>query len=260
MIFLIIDFHVHLGKVVRGWINVLNSIGIESEEQVEKEVDELIAEMDKYGIDKAVVFPNPRLPHEYKLANDEIAKAQQLYPDRIIGFCRVDPRDLKIAIEELERSVLTLGLKGLKLHPVMEVFTVDHDHIIKVVRKAADLGIPVIIHSGMSMMASANRFNKLAEKVPEATIIMAHFTTYPSNILVAKKHKNIYLETSAAINPKVIEVAVKEIGAERILYGSDWPYLDMRFEKLKIELANIDDEEKKLILGRNALRILGLER
>ena len=255
---MIVDFHVHIGKVVRGWIRVLEKYGIYGEEQVEKGVDELIEAMDAHGVDKAVVFPNPRLPWEYSEANDEIAEAQRRYPDRVIGFCRVDPRDPKAAVEELERSITSLGLKGLKLHPVMEVFTPDHDYVLKVVKKAGDLGVPVLIHSGAGGLDSASRFHRLAEEAEETTIIVGHFISYPANLEVAKRHENVYLETSGVIAPKVIEAAVREVGAERILFGSDWPYLDLDFEMVKVKMAKIGEEEKEKILGGNAIKLLRL--
>lgn len=253
---MIVDFHVHLGKVVRGWIKVLEKYGITSEEQVEKNVEELIRDMDRFGVDKAVVFPNPRYPGEYREANDEIAEAQRRYPGRIVGFCRVDPRNPKIAIEELERSILSLGLKGLKLHPVMEVFTPDHEYVIEVVKRAGDLGVPVLIHSGTGSLDSPQRFYKLVEEAGETTLIIGHFMAYPANVELAKKYENVYLETSGVIAPKVIELAVRDVGAEKILFGSDWPYLDLKFEMAKIEMSNISDDEKRLILGGNAEKIL----
>jgi predicted TIM-barrel fold metal-dependent hydrolase len=178
------------------------------------------------------------------------------YPERLIGFCRVDPRMGKMAIKEVERSVLTLGLRGLKLHPIMEVFTIDHEAILEVIQHAADLNIPILIHSGSSSYDSAVRFSKLAEKVRNTAIIIGHFSSYPENVRVAKKHDNLYLETSGAVCPSQIADAVETIGAERILFGSDWPYLNIKFEMVKIEMADISKRDKELIFGRNAEKIL----
>lgn len=255
---MIVDFHIHLGRVVKGWIKALEKYGVTSEEQVEKNVEELVREMDKHKVDKAVVFPNPRLPVEYRDANDEIADAQKKYPDRIIGFCRVDPRDSERAIEELERSILSLELKGLKLHPVMEVFTPDHEYVVRIVKKAGELGVPVLIHSGVGNLDSPRRLYKLVEEARETTVIVGHFLSYPANVELAEKYDNVYLETSGVITPKIIELAVRKVGAEKILFGSDWPYLDMKFEMVKVEMARISREEKNMILGGNAKRILKL--
>ena len=75
----------------------------------------------------------------------------------------------------------------------------------------------------------------------------------------ARGNENVYLETCSTFRtPGVIEQLVAEAGAERILFGSDAPLMDPRSQLGKIITADIDEDTKRMILGMNAQRILGL--
>jgi hypothetical protein len=80
--------------------------------------------------------------------NDYVAQTVDAYPDVFVGFCSVDPRQGKAAVEELERSVLSLGLRGLKLHPIHQAFFPDDPAFSPLFSKAEQLKIPVFMHSG----------------------------------------------------------------------------------------------------------------
>ena len=76
---------------------------------------------------------------------------------------------------------------------------------------------------------------------------------------VALEHPNVYLETCSTFRtPGVIEQLVEEAGAERVLFGSDVPLMDPRAQLGKILTADISDDDKRLILGGNARRLLKL--
>ena len=84
--------------------------------------------MDESGIDMAVAFPNPTvwsLPGiaEHENTNDYIAEVQEKHPKRVIGFAYINPH--LGATKELWRSILDLGLRGIKIHPEVNCFTVD---------------------------------------------------------------------------------------------------------------------------------------
>ena len=71
--------------------------------------------------------------------NDYVAQTVDTYPDVCMGFCSVDPRKGRAAVEELERSVLSLGLRGLKLHPIHQAFFPDDPAFIPLFSKAEEL-------------------------------------------------------------------------------------------------------------------------
>ena len=114
---MICDAHVHLGKS-GPWQPYMNPTIY---------VDELVHVLDKYNIERAVVFPNPNVGDKYPEMNSYIAESVNKYPKRLVGFGRVDPRR-EDATKELMRIKKKLNLTGLKLHPFVECFRPDHPH------------------------------------------------------------------------------------------------------------------------------------
>ncbi|MFQ6072877.1 MAG: amidohydrolase family protein, partial [Methanosarcinales archaeon] len=116
--------------------------------------------------------------------------------------------------------------------------------------------IPVIFDSGKKESPPED-FGILAELFPSAKIIMAHM--YGNFLEVAKKHSNIYLQTTGMPKIDIIKNAVETLGAERIISGSDSPYISMERELEKIRsIPDLTDKESEGILGENIRRILKL--
>jgi len=249
-----IDFHVHIKPGQEG------------------DVKNFIEAMDNFDIDKAVVHPI-----EPYWSNEFVADIVQQYPKRLIGFASVVPTTEK-AVEQLDDAVKNLGLKGLKLHPSMQNFVPTDPQVIAVVRKAVELKLPILFHTGPCYSGTAGRLryndlfyiDELAAIVPEATIIMAHADIPVCGPMLALKHPNIYLGTSATwlIYCRLIEGIGEKIiygrygcGAKKIIFGSDSnpQAIDLLEENLNvIRGLKISDEDKKLIFGENAERILNL--
>ena len=240
---MIIDAHNHVGGPDRG-------------DGKRQSAEEIVAEMDRLGIDKAVIFPfsevNPGI--SFSIANNRTAEAINKYPDRLIGFARLDPNFGKKGVEELKRDV-ELGLVGLKLHPSSQKFSLRSEHLRNIIKKASRLNIPVIFDSGKKE-SPPEQIGELAELFPDAKIIMAHM--FGDFLWVALHHQNIYIQTTDMPRKEIIQKAVEELGAERVIMGSDSPYISMKAELEKIKSLNISEKEKKLIMGENMRRILEL--
>src|SRR5713226_3411292 len=104
------DFHTHIGPF-----------------DADQRAEELLAMLDAHALDRAVTFPSRGLhasPAMYARANDYIAEAMRRYPDRLTGFCAVNPWHREEALAEFERGIVQLGLRGLKLHPPTQGFDV----------------------------------------------------------------------------------------------------------------------------------------
>ena len=165
-------------------------------------------------------------------------------PDRLIGFARLDPNFGKKAVEELKRDV-EIGLVGLKLHPSSQKFSLRSENLKDIIKKAARLNIPIIFDSGKKE-SPPEQFGELADLFPDAKIIMAHMLG--DFLRVALHHQNIYLQTTGMPRKEIIQAAVEDLGAERIIMGSDSPYISMESELTKIKSLNISEMEKKLIM------------
>ena len=120
--------------------------------------------------------------------NDYTADIVERYPDRFMGFASVDPHKGKAAVNEMERSVKDLGLRGLKLHPISQAFFPNDTRFYPLWEKCADLGVPVLFHSGQTAVgaglpgggglkikyAQPIHMDDVAADFPELNIIMAH--------------------------------------------------------------------------------------
>ena len=89
------------------------------------------------------------------IGNEYTADIVKRYPDRFMGFASVDPHKGKAAVLEMERSVKELGLRGLKLHPISQAFFPNDISFYPLWEKCAELGVPVLFHSGQTAVGAA---------------------------------------------------------------------------------------------------------
>ena len=154
-------------------------------------------------------------------------------------------------------------MSGIKLWVAVHATDPRLDPIME---RAAQLGIPVLHHSWYKMTEYAyNESNPaeiadLARRHPNVNIIMAHLAGVRwRGILDVEDCPNVYVDTSGG-QPEggLVEFAVQRLGAERVVFGSDWPLRDFAVQKARVTGARISEAEKELILGRNVQRLLGL--
>ena len=218
---------------------------------------DLIAKMDIAGVDKSVIFPFT----EGNFTNDIIKEESDKFPERLIPYCAVNPW-VDGAVEEIRRCVEDWGFKGLKLHPTINGFHLsDHGLVDPIFAAARDLHIPIIVHGASDLFNSPLDFGEMARTWPEVTILMAHmgyFWSVDQAIGVARQYPNLYLETSRAPIFE-ISVAVRELGPEKVIWGTDSPFVDYEWEFKKMERATSDPLGVAKIVGGNLAAILKLE-
>lgn len=221
---------------------------------------EIVKALASTVIDRAVIFPfnNPGPDVGFKFANDYIAGAVSDFPDQLIGFGRVDPTNADRAVKEVERLSTDLGLVGLKLHPRAQQFYPDDEGLLAVLSKVSELGLIVVFDTGTEFTLWPE-MAKLANRFPDVPMIMAHMrkTGY---IEAARSSPNIFLGTTK-VKPELIVEAVEQVGADRIISGSDSPYVSIGAEYDKIMLLDkLSVSEKDKILGLNMERILKFDK
>lgn len=252
---MIIDAHTHLGQLGKksSYFGSTPSSFLG---------DFMIDMMNKHGIDKIVTFAIGNIRTSNSEHNSIIIEEVKKYPDRIIPFIRLNPYFGEEAVKELEYGVKELGFKGLKLHPVGESYPAHDEIVFPLIEKSINLKIPVIIHSHTRNQSQPALIGLLADHFPDATIIMAHLgcTQYLDAMFVLKHCPNVYADTSCQpwlhrILKKVIDIA----GVERIFYGSDSPLHPMETEMRKVELAGLNEEEMRLVMGENIANLLNLK-
>lgn len=258
--------------------------------------ERLIREMDEAGIDKAIilaldyelVFKGKMTYRDY---NEYVADIVKKYPDRFIGFAGIDPRRGKEATGELERCVEELGLKGVKLWPLTGFYP-DDQQFYPFYKRVEELEIPILCHTGTGPPHTYLKYNRpafvdtVAVDFPEMKIIMAHIGDPWTNeaITVAAKNPNVFIDISAwevtfkyasfALFQTLVTAKMRCGGVEKILFGTDWPLftsiLSLKewvngIKEMKLPppmkflgLPDFTEDEKNLILGGNAARILDL--
>ncbi len=230
-------------------------------------VEELLAIMDGNGIDSIVTcapYSSIGKDRTYDDANRFLVESMSKAPERIIGFLRVNPHLQEHALRSIEEGVKNQGFKGVKVHPRNEAFAINSEELaFPIAELASKLKVPILIHTGEPDtygFAQPTLVGDLADSFPDLTLIIGHMgkRLYEDAICVARWFENIILETSFRSHRDIAR-AVKRVGADRVVYGSDMPFGVPEIEMMKVRLADITAEEKDLVLGDSMARMLSLE-
>ena len=212
------------------------------------------------------------------VGNDWVASVVQKYPDRFLGFASVDPWKGTMAIQELERSVTELGLRGLKLHPTTQAFFPNDTRFYPLWEKCTELGIPVLFHTGQTGIGAGAPggggyklkyaqpipyIDDVAADFPHLTIIMAHPAVpwQEEQLSVALHKANVYIDLSGwspkYFRPILIQYA-NTLLQDKVLFGSDYPALQPDRWLRDFEALEIKEEVRQKILLENARKLLKL--
>jgi uncharacterized protein len=241
--------------------------------------DAMIADMDEAGIDSCVMLGWYWERQETcDLQNRWQGEWIKRHPGRLLGFAAVQPAQGRRAIEALERA-LDSGLCGVgEILPAAQGFSIEDPWWGKVVETAIARGAPITLHATDPAVGPAagpptplEDYLRLALRYPAATFILAH---WGGGLALADPPgrgplpPNVYFDTAASpllYDPSVFRRAADRVGAERILYGSDYPLLLYPRESRRpgfarflgdIARSGLTDGERSLILGSNVRRLL----
>jgi predicted TIM-barrel fold metal-dependent hydrolase len=218
---------------------------------------ELVAKLDVAGVDRAVVFPFV----EGDFDNDVISDAVRDHPDRLIPFCAVNPWHVDRAVREVTARAAD-GFLGVKLHPTLHGYHLSDEALVGPVLDAVrDAGMVVICHGASDLYNAPPEFATVARRYPEISFLMAHSGTFWSHeqaVELAKETPNLYLETSR-VPVHEITYSVTELGPEKVIWGTDSPFVDYPFEYHKMERVAPDADAVALVCGGNLARLLHLD-
>ena len=264
---MVIDFHVHCfnPKIAERAVQVLQDrCGLVP--YTRGLTGQTLALFDKWGVDKGVILPIATKPTQQIILNDWVAAQVN---DRFIGFGSVHP-DAEDLCEELDR-IVSLGLKGIKLHPDYQDFMVDEERVDAVYDEIEKRGLPVIFHAGWDVYSPElihcppDRALKMIKKHPHLKVIFAHLggndqweEVYDT---LAGAEGEVYFDTaftSRKCSDELMERIIKKHGADRILFASDCPWDSSYDIRQKILRLHISDTDKEKILGENARQLLAL--
>jgi uncharacterized protein len=226
---------------------------------------DLIALLDKSGIDQMVVASTRSIFNNSELGNHEAAELANSSAGRIHAFVIVNPTNSSKACDQLTRS-FQAGIKGFRLLPQYHRYRLDDDpglnHLLSL---AQDLGmvavIPIrlILHWGLPQL-DVRDINVVAANFPRLRVIISgvNYGEFRDALAVMRRHENVGFETSCMQMVNGIETLVQKAGAERVYMGTGAPLMYPAPGVYKIIKAEINERDKELILGGNAARLLSV--
>lgn len=217
--------------------------------------------MDKHSIDKAIITSNKCMYFDFREGNEDTAKLVSRYPDRFIGFLSFHVARYIGVVEEVERAVHQLGLRGIRLFNTEITFGQGWSSGLKslvlaeVMKRANELKLPVFIEPGYLFY----EIKAFAEKYRNIKVI-ASGAGYPNMgeaILAAKITPNLYLDITGLEAACGVDFLVESLGVKKIIFGTGMP---MNVPSIQIEMvrhASISAEEKNYIFCKNIQQIIG---
>ena len=163
-------------------------------------------------------------------------------------------------------QIISLGLKGVKMHPDFQKFRIDDEKCDKIYSLCQGR-LPVYLHTGDNRYAFSNPDNMLPilEKYPDLIVVGAHFGGWSCWREAAEKlsgYKNFYVDCSSSfdwLTPEQAKELVRAYGADRVLFGTDFPMWSHKKELEAFYAMGLTAEEEKKILSENAIRLFSLD-
>jgi predicted TIM-barrel fold metal-dependent hydrolase len=225
-------------------------------------VEGLMESGQRGGIGTFIVFSAAGTPEQVGNINNYISAVCGEHRE-LIGFGTLH-RDMKHAEDEIER-LIGLGLRGIKLHPDMQQFNID-DKPMMDMYAILEGRLPIVFHTGdyRYSFSHPSRLARVLDNFPKLVTVAAHFGGWSIFDLALEYFRDrfCYLDVSSAIpylGKKRSEELIRIYGAERILFGSDYPMWDPAAELRRFHSLNLPAGDKDLILYKNAQRLLYLE-
>lgn len=280
----IIDSHVHTfasDEVSERIIASFNKIyDIEFANPGNGTINNVLDNMKAGGIDRTVMvnFAPPKIIHQNNLWTLEAAKGSG---GKLIPLVSFHPEMEGILTEHLD-SYIKMGAKGIKLHPMAQGFDIRDERLQDLFSSCNEKKFAILIHCGRVSNARLNEYSDfecmlpVIEKYPNLPIILAHMADGNAELCleVSRKYKNVYLDTSIVITgyPEIQNVnepswldddevisIINEVGAEKIIFGSDFPWGSPIHDLKRIMNFNLDKNQKNLIFNENAKGLFQLE-
>ena len=237
------------------------------------QVDDLLESMDESGVDVSVCagfgWTDPEVAIEANNYNLEAAKA---HPDRLIAFCSVNPLWGEDAVEEVRRCHAA-GAKGIgELHPDTQgILDADLAALAPVFDTAKELSMPILMHASEPVghgypgkgTVTPELLIALVNAFPNNKFIFSHFggglPFYGLMPEVKSALKNVYFDSAAfpfLYRPEVFDVVAKAVGAEKILFASDFPLVTQQRALQEFGESGLTEENAQLVQGVNAAQLL----
>jgi hypothetical protein len=228
-------------------------------------VSQVIDAMDENEVDATILQPlGGENDESVAEVHDQIHQASEAYPGRIFGTAAVNPHlGTEFVHEEITRCVQELDFKFVKLHTLAWGVDPTSDIAYDVYDACVENDVPVMVHTGPHGMPFSvpGMLIPVAEDYPDLDIVMAHmggaYTLTQEAIILAERYENFYLDTTLAMN-MYVRRAMEQVGADRILMAAEHSS-NIPVALTKIDCIGANEEQKRKILGQNAIDLYDLD-
>lgn len=232
----------------------------------EEKMTEMVRYADRMGIDRLCVYmgyplDNDPSPEALRAQNDQVIQGLSHWHHRAFGFVYLNPRHVDFSLRELDRCVRDGMMVGVKLWVAQRASAPELDAIVE---RAADLRAVIFQHTWFKVNGNLPGEStpldvaELARRHPTVPIICGHTGgDWERGIRAVRELKNVSLDLAGS-DPTAgyVEMAVREVGPERVIYGSDVGGRSFGSQLGKVMGANIPEEARRLILGENLKRMM----
>ncbi len=229
------------------------------------DADGLVGTMDRCGIDRCIVSTWSGITHGDPESNDITLRAINKYPDRILGYGTANPRFPEQVADEMRRVFRDGPMVGYKPYPPRHRVPLPDIRHRPMLEWADRNGAPVLCHGGLNpdMAVTPDQLDAVAPLYPNAKFLLAHtgsnWAVAEALVPVARRWSNVYAEiTYTAILYNLVEFLVREMGRDRVLFGTDCVMRDAAPQLGWAAWARIPLEDKRMVLGYNIADILGV--
>jgi predicted TIM-barrel fold metal-dependent hydrolase len=243
---MIVDCHCHAGK----------GDGLTGPWDTDAPLERYLARASRAGIDRTVLFA--AFHSDFAVANREVARIVASRPERLFGFAFVNAVADRGRVRSMVRTAVDeYGFRGIKVHR-------HHGPITREICDAAqEFRLPVLY----DVMGTVSTIEMFAPEYPEVNFIIPHLGSFGDNwranlalIDQLVRHPNVYTDTSAALRFDLLAQAVERAGAQKVLFGSDGPWLHPGLELAKVRLLRLSSEDERRVMGGNLLRLISPKR
>jgi predicted TIM-barrel fold metal-dependent hydrolase len=232
----------------------------------EDRMTELVRFMNRLGIQRVMLSLGYPLvedpsPQQLREENDQVLRAVRRWQDRAFGFVYLNPNYVEASLQEFDRCVRDGPMVGVKLWVARRCNAAELDPIVE---RAVWLQAPILQHTWLKVNGNLPREStpfdivELAKRHPRAMLICGHTGgDWERGIRAVRASKNVSVEV-AGFDPTsgIVEMAVRELGPERVIFGTDAGGRSFASQLGKVMGAEIPEAARKLILGGNLRRML----
>lgn len=269
---MIIDAHAHIfpDKIAEKAVAGIGGFYAKFDVNVQGNgtLGELLGQGAEAGVDRFIVQSVATVPTQVEAINDFISESVRMHPEKLIGFGAMHPNYPDID-GEIGR-IISLGLRGIKLHSDFQGFAIDDERAFPIY-EAAQGRLPILFHNGdtRSDLSSPERLLKIVKRFPRLTVIGAHFAGWSMweksvrlfhDYLEENPESPVFTDCSSslyAMTPENAAALIRKFGVNRVMWGTDYPMFNAKEELARFAKLPLTDIEKEMVLGGNALRLLG---